>query len=100
MGEKEYSSIGFAEAKDRLSALTTDANETGEPFLITKNNKPWVEVRPLASRSNEKSERPISISPSRRELKAVDLDELFGDYEGGYKASEDGFSAPVGGEEL
>ena len=40
--------FGFAEAKDRLSALTASANETGLPFVITKGKKPWVEVRPLA----------------------------------------------------
>ena len=40
--------FGLAEAKDRLSALTASANETGLPFIITKGKKPWVEVRPLA----------------------------------------------------
>lgn len=88
--------VGFAEAKDRLSALTASANETGRAFVITKNNKPWVEVRPLAVQ-----ERPIgavTISPVRRELVVPDLDDVFAGYEGGFVAREDGFAAAAGAE--
>ena len=56
--------IGFAEAEDRLSAFTATANATGEPFVITKNNKPWVEMRPLAG--PQRRDGAVSISPIRR----------------------------------
>ena len=90
--------ISFTEAKDRLSALTVRANATGRPFVITKNNKPWVEVRPLMVR-----ERPfdaITISPVSRELVVPDLDEVFADYDGDYVAREDGFVAAIGAEAM
>ena len=40
--------VALAEAKGNLSAWTTWANDTGLPFAITKNDKPWVEVYPVA----------------------------------------------------
>ena len=67
--------FGFAEAKDRLSALTASANETGLPFIITKGKKPWVEVRPLAVK--ESSASAVTITPLRREIAVADLDEVF-----------------------
>ena len=90
--------FGFAEAKDRLSALTTSANETGLPFIITKGRKPWVEVRPLAVK--EPPAGTITITPLRREVAVADLDEVFADYEGDFVAREDGFAAAVGVEAM
>ena len=102
MGLKMEGAVGLAEAKDNLSALTVKANETGEPFIITKNNKPWVEVRPVAARAAEEAdeEGAISIQPIRRTIDVVDLDELFAEYDGSYRATEDEFASPVGEEEL
>ena len=90
--------FGFAEAKDRLSALTASANETGLPFIITKGKKPWVEVRPLAAK--EPPAGAVNITPLRREVAVADLDEVFAGYEGGFVAREDGFAAPVGAEAM
>ena len=90
--------FGFAEAKDRLSALTASANETGLPFIITKGKKPWVEVRPLAVK--ESSASAVTITPLRREVAVADLDEGFAGYEGDFVAREDGFAAAVGTEAM
>ena len=88
----------FAEAKNHLSALTASANETGRPFVITKNSKPWAEVRPLAVK--ERREGAVAITPLRREVAVPDLDDVFAGYAGGYVAREDGFAAAVGAEAI
>lgn len=41
--------VGMSEAKTNFSRLTADANRTGQAVTVFKNNKPWVEIRPLAS---------------------------------------------------
>ena len=41
--------VGMSEAKTNFSRLTADANRTGRTVTVFKNNKPWVEIRPLAS---------------------------------------------------
>lgn len=45
--------IGMAEAKTNFSKLTANANATGIPITVFKNNKPWVEIRPLASQKDD-----------------------------------------------
>ena len=40
--------VGMAEAKTNFSKLTASVNATGVPVTVFKNNKPWVEIRPLA----------------------------------------------------
>ena len=88
--------VGFAEAKNQLSALTSQANATGMPFIVTKNNKPWVEVRPLATPKGA-----VTITPLRHAVAVPDLDDLFAGYDGdGFCAAEDGFASPVGREVL
>lgn len=89
---------GLAEAKNRLSSLTADANRTGRSFVILKNNVPWVEVRPLAMSGDTVS--AIHIQPVRHEVDIPDLDALFEGYAGGFVPSEDGFSDPIGAEEM
>ncbi len=88
--------VGFAEAKNSFSALTTQANDTGIPFTILKNNRPWVEVRPLAVRAKAKDS--VVIKPVARKISVVDLDHLFAGYEDGFVAQEDGFARPAGRE--
>lgn len=44
--------IGMSEAKTSFSRLTADANRTGRSVVVFKNNKPWVEIRPLAHETN------------------------------------------------
>lgn len=90
--------VGFAEAKNSFSALTTHANDTGMPFTILKNNRPWVQVRPLAVRERPKG--AVTIVPVRREVPVADLDDLFAGYDGGFAAGEDGFAQPVGEEAM
>ncbi|MDD5892873.1 MAG: hypothetical protein PUC67_00780 [Coriobacteriaceae bacterium] len=40
--------IGMSDAKTNFSRLTADANRTGRSITVFKNNRPWVEIRPLA----------------------------------------------------
>jgi antitoxin (DNA-binding transcriptional repressor) of toxin-antitoxin stability system len=40
--------IGTSDAKTNFSRLTADANRTGHSITVFKNNRPWVEIRPLA----------------------------------------------------
>lgn len=44
--------IGMADAKTNFSRITADVNRTGIPVTVFKNNKPWVEIRPLAERDD------------------------------------------------
>jgi prevent-host-death family protein len=38
--------IGFSEAKARLSEITEDVNRTGKPIVVYKHNRPWVNITP------------------------------------------------------
>lgn len=40
--------IDMSDAKTNFSRLTADANRTGHSITVFKNNRPWVEIRPLA----------------------------------------------------
>lgn len=40
--------VGMSDAKTNFSRLTADANRTGRSITVFKNNRPWVEIRPLA----------------------------------------------------
>lgn len=40
--------VGMAEAKTNFSRITADVNRTGKAITVFKNNKPWVEIRPLS----------------------------------------------------
>lgn len=91
--------VPLTEAKDKFSALTADANRSGSPFVVLKNNSPWVEVRPLAVRQSPSS-GGIVIRPVRREVAVADLDRLFLEYDGSYTPGEDGFAASCGAEEV
>lgn len=44
--------VGISDAKTNFSRLTADANRTGRSVVVFKNNKPWVEIRPLAHEEN------------------------------------------------
>lgn len=88
---------GLAETKDRFSSLTTQANATGKPFTVLKGGKPWVEVRPLATK---KQNAEISIVPMHRSVAVADLDELFANYQGDYQPREDGFASASGCEAM
>lgn len=44
--------VGMAEAKTNFSRITADVNRTGIPVTVFKNNKPWVEIRPLSERDD------------------------------------------------
>ena len=91
--------VSFAEAKNHFSALTTQANATGMPFIITKNHKPWVEVKPLAIMPQPKD--GITIKPIRREVAIPDLDVLFQDFDPhGFVPREDGFAPAAGCEAM
>ena len=40
--------IGFSEAKAKLSQLTEEINRTGQSVMVYKRNKPWVTIVPAA----------------------------------------------------
>ena len=44
--------IGMSEAKTNFSKITADVNRTGIPVTVFKNNRPWVEIRPLDTRDD------------------------------------------------
>ncbi len=91
--------ISFSQAKDNLSALTKQANATGMPFVITKNKKPWVEVRPLSS--NVDKSNNARVIPLKRTVSIPDLDELFKDFDAESAIIvEDGFASPTGNESI
>lgn len=50
--------VGMAEAKTNFSKLTANANATGIPITVFKNNKPWVEIRPLATTKDDFADLP------------------------------------------
>lgn len=42
------STVDISDAETNFSRLTADANRTGRSIVVFKNNRPWVEIRPLA----------------------------------------------------
>jgi antitoxin (DNA-binding transcriptional repressor) of toxin-antitoxin stability system len=38
--------IGFSEAKSRLSEITEEVNRTGRTVIVYKYNRPWVNISP------------------------------------------------------
>lgn len=44
--------VGMSDAKANFSKLTAEVNRTGRPVTVFKNNRPWVEIRPLAAEEN------------------------------------------------
>jgi prevent-host-death family protein len=43
--------IGFSEAKAKLSQLTEEVNRTGRSVVVYKHNKPWVTIEPAVQNS-------------------------------------------------
>jgi antitoxin Phd len=39
--------IGFTEARKRLSEVTEEVNRTGHTVVVLKNNRPWVAISPV-----------------------------------------------------
>ena len=59
--------VGMAEAKTNFSKLHANANATGLPITVFKNNKPWVEIRPLATPRNDFKGMPAETIKSNSE---------------------------------
>jgi len=49
--------IGFTEARKRLSEVTDEVNRTGRTVIILKNNRPWVSISPIGQETL--TEQPI-----------------------------------------
>lgn len=62
--------IGMADAKTNFSKITADVNRTGIPVVVFKNNKPWVEIRPLSSESSE------GVMPSDTKMAMMEAETL------------------------
>ena len=92
-------SYSLAEAKDKFSTLTSRANATGIPFRVLKGGKPWVMVTPISSEATRGSSSVV-IHPLKRAVNIADLDTLFAGYDDSYVPQEDGFSSPMGSEEM
>ena len=63
--------IGMAEAKTNFSRITANANATGLPITVFKNNKPWVEIRPLATPRNDFADMPTETLDAMRETETM-----------------------------
>lgn len=92
-------SYPLTEAKDKFSALTARANATGVPFRVLKGGKPWAMVTPISSEATSGSS-PVTIHPVKRAVNVADPDALFAGSDGSYVPREDGFSSPMGSEEM
>lgn len=81
--------VGMAEAKTNFSKLTASVNATGVPVTVFKNNKPWVEIRPLATPRNDFKDMPEKTLEVIQETKAMldDPERVT------YKSAEDLFAA-------
>ncbi|MDO4437372.1 MAG: hypothetical protein Q4B77_05415 [Coriobacteriaceae bacterium] len=66
--------VGMAEAKTNFSKLTANANATGLPITVFKNNKPWVEIRPLATPRDDFEGMPTETIRAIRETEAMAVD--------------------------
>ena len=60
--------VGMSDAKTNFSRLTADANRTGHSVVVFKNNKPWVEIRPLA---HEETGIPVETRQAMEEADAL-----------------------------
>ena len=63
--------VGMSEAKTNFSKLTASANATGIPITVFKNNKPWVEIRPLATESYDFASLPKETQEAIAETEAI-----------------------------
>lgn len=64
--------VGMSDAKTNFSRLTADANRTGQSVVVFKNNKPWVEIRPLAYK--ETAGVPADTREAMKEADALAAD--------------------------
>lgn len=66
--------VGMDEAKTNFSKLTANANATGLPITVFKNNKPWVEIRPPATPCDDFEGMPEETINAIRETEAMVAD--------------------------
>lgn len=81
--------VGMAEAKSNFSKLTASVNATGIPITVFKNNKPWVEIRPLAASRDDFATLPPETIAAVEEAEAIKADPNHVTY----KTAEDFFRA-------
>ncbi len=77
--------IGMSDAKTNFSRLAADANRTGHSITVFKNNRPWVEIRPLAYEGDVPEETREAMDEA--DAIAADPDHVT------YKSAESLFSA-------
>lgn len=63
--------VGMAEAKTNFSKLTANVNATGLPVTVFKNNKPWVEIRPLAAPRDDFADMPPATQEALAQAEAM-----------------------------
>lgn len=81
--------VGMAEAKTNFSKLTANVNATGIPITVFKNNRPWVEIRPLATPQDDFKNMPAETLEAIRETEAMLRDPEHTTY----RSAEDVFAA-------
>lgn len=81
--------VGMAEAKTNFSKLTANVNATGIPVTVFKNNRPWVEIRPLATPQDDFKSMPAETLEAIRETEAMLRDQEHTTY----RSAEDVFAA-------
>lgn len=81
--------VGMAEAKTNFSKLTANVNATGVPVTVFKNNKPWVEIRPLATPRNDFKAMPAETIEAIQETEDMLADSAHVTY----ASAEDLFAA-------
>lgn len=89
-------SYSLTDTKNNFSAYTAEANRTGEPFVVKKQDKPWVKVVPMQADGSVDE----IIVPVRKSVAVADIKQLFSEHPSDYVPVEDGFAAPVGAEVL
>lgn len=83
--------VGMAEAKTNFSKLTANVNATGVPVTVFKNNKPWVEIRPLATPRDDFKGMPAETIEAIQETEGMLADSAHVTY-----ASADDLFAALG----
>lgn len=71
--------VGMADAKTNFSRITANVNATGIPVTVFKNNKPWVEICPLAS--SQEQHIPKETLEAMREMDEILADPNHETYE-------------------
>ncbi len=66
--------VTMSEARTHFSRISAAVNESGESVTVFGYSKPWVEIRPMASRNTGSSTLPSETREALRETEALMVD--------------------------